>query len=989
MPRNIRHETADAIAESAPDLFREGLSRHRDGDFVAAEAAYRKLLAIDARHARALHCLGVLMMQTDRAQEGVALLDWAIAIAPGYAEALNNRGVALRTLERFDDALASFDRALAVKPDHVEACCNRADALRALGRFEEALAGYEQTLALKPDHGAALHNRGVALQALGRAGDALAAYDEALRLNPGAAESHNNRGHALQKLGRLDDALADYDRALEIAPDYPEALINRGTTLRELGRVDEALACYDRALALRPDADGFLLKGVALQLARRDAEALAAYDAALALAPNFANALNNKGIALHELRRCAEALACYDRALAIRPSAEIHINRGNTLQRLNRLDEALAAYDRALQIKPGSAEAFDCRGNAMLKLGRFDAALACFDKALALRPDDPDAAFNRGFLMLLKGDLAQGWRGYQRRWDKKTAPELTCRLPFPVWRGEPIGGKTIIVYEEQGFGDVIQFFRYLGLLVEKGAKVTFVVRASLLALLRPGAEAVRMLTAAPEDEAFDFQCALLSLPLAFGATLDAIPARIPYLRADGARVRTWRDRLGTQGFRVGIAWQGSRTDADLGRSPPLAAFLGLAAIPGVRLISLQKNDGVEQLAALPEGMAVETLGADFDAGDDAFLDTAAAMENLDLVISSDTSVAHLAGALGRPVWLALKHAPDWRWMLERSDSPWYPTMRLFRQRRRDDWRAVFTEIERALRAWIDAGEQPAAASGPAPEARSSDERERRPSPLPMEGFVISLERTPERLQQFRQANGGIADFRHFRAIDGARVDRARLCEAGLLESETTFGPGLLGAALSHLTLWEQIAKSRKAALICEDDALLSAFFPVHVETFVGRLRPDWDLILWGWNFDSVLCADMSPALCPFVARFDQDAMRANMRDYLRAPHTPTPLKVKRAFGLCCYSISPAGARKLLGFARPLRVAQVFVPGVGLVETESLDAMLNCVYDEIVAFAAWPPVAITPNDHDVSTTVAKAGAGGQASVAGVDERAPDV
>ena len=292
------------------------------------------------------------------------------------------------------------------------------------------------------------------------------------------------------------------------------------------------------------------------------------------------------------------------------------------------------------------------------------------------------------------------------------------RAPYPVWRGEDVCGKRVVVYEEQGLGDIIQFCRYLALLAEMGAAVTFLLRSRMHALIRSLGQAVRVSDTFPVDETFDYQCALLSLPLAFGTTVENIPARTPYLQADAERIRSWKQKLGDAGFKIGIAWQGSKTGKiDVGRSFALAEFAGVSRIPNIRLISLQKNEGVEQLRDLPEGMTVEDLGENFDSGTDAFVDTAAVMANLDLVISSDTSAAHLAGALGRPVWLALKHVPDWRWMLDRTDSPWYPTMRLFRQRTRGDWNGVFADIEMALREAIGSGRRPvgeAAQKAPTP-----------------------------------------------------------------------------------------------------------------------------------------------------------------------------------------------------------------------------------------------------------------------------------
>ncbi len=330
---------------------------------------------------------------------------------------------------------------------------------------------------------------------------------------------------------------------------------------------------------------------------------------------------------------------------------------------------------------------------ALQDLKRPEEALASYDKALAIRPDYADALFNRGLSALLMGDFSAGWRGYEYRWDRKNAEARKLLAPYPNWKGEDIREKRIIVYEEQGLGDIIQFSRFLTQLVALNAEVTFLLRSTMHRLLSVSAPSVRLVAAPPKGEDFDFQCALMSLPGAFGTSCENLPSSVPYLFAEEGVVARWRERLGDHGLKIGICWQGNPdVKADIGRSFPLRCFQPLAAISGVRLISLQKAHGLDQLENLPSGMEVETLGEEFDGGPDAFIDTAAVMSCLDLIITCDTSVAHLAGALGRPVWVALKHVPDWRWMLDRSDSPWYSTMKLYRQTIRDDWDSVFDQL---------------------------------------------------------------------------------------------------------------------------------------------------------------------------------------------------------------------------------------------------------------------------------------------------------
>jgi hypothetical protein len=326
-------------------------------------------------------------------------------------------------------------------------------------------------------------------------------------------------------------------------------------------------------------------------------------------------------------------------------------------------------------------------------LKRFDEALASYDNALAIKPDHAEALYNRGFLGLLEGRYTGGWKDYESRWEIGQTPTRKLVAPWPEWKGEELKEKRIIVYEEQGLGDVILCSRFLTLLASMGAQVTFLGRTSVHRLFGRFEPLVRIVDKPPTGEIFDFQSALMSLPRGFKTTLENIPTNIPYLCPEERLVALWRGRLGSQGFKVGICWQGNPDNRDEpGRSIPLCCFQPLAWVPGVRLISLQKHHGLDQLENLPSDMRVETLGQDFDNGPDAFVDTAAMMSCLDLIITSDTSIAHLAGALGRPVWVALKHVPHWLWMLDRTDCPWYPTMTLYRQEVRDDWSSVFRAL---------------------------------------------------------------------------------------------------------------------------------------------------------------------------------------------------------------------------------------------------------------------------------------------------------
>ncbi len=642
-------------------LLADAIRLHQRNSLNQAGRLYEQILSKQPGHFDASHLLGVLRLQQGRTAEALGPIRTALKTNPKDAPAWSNLGTVLSKLGRFEEALESCAKALAIKPDYARALNNRGNVQRELGRLEEALESYSQALAVNPDYADAACNRGIVLRDLGRPGEALESYAKALAIEPGHAEAACNRGMALQDLKRPLEALESYARALAIRPAYAEACFNRGNALMDLGRFWDALESYDKALTIRPD---------------------------------YAEALNNRGNALMELGRPREALESYAKALAIKPDyAEALDNTGCAQRELGRPEEALASCATALAIRPDFAGALNNRGNALADLGRFEEALESFDKALAIAPGSADAAFNRGCLALLLGDFASGWTGYEKRWDRRGAARRKLTAPFPAWKGENLSGKRIIVYEEQGLGDIIQFSRYLTKLSGLGAQVTFLVRRSLHRLLQPFRPAIRLVAAPPANETFDYQCALLSLPAAFGTSLENIPADTGYLRPEPALVAQWREGIGEHGLKIGICWQGSPSARiDIGRSIPLRCFEPLSAIPRVRLISLQKEHGLDQLAELGGRLRIETLGPDFDAGGDAFIDTAAAMPCLDLIVTSDTSIAHLAGALGRPVWVVLKSVPDWRWLLGRPASPWYPSMTLYRQSARGDWQGVFERV---------------------------------------------------------------------------------------------------------------------------------------------------------------------------------------------------------------------------------------------------------------------------------------------------------
>ena len=599
--------------------------------------------------------------QTGSLGEAEQICRQIVAADPNYFVAIFLLGAAQAGLGKYDLALASYDRALGVQPGHADALYNRGNALKALGRFDEALAAYDQALIARPDHADALNNRGVALQALKRLDDALASHERALAARPDHAEALYNCGLVLHMLGRFEEALARYDTALALLPDHAEALSKRGDALRELQRPGDALANYDRVLALRPD----------------DAETH-----------------NNRGIALFELRRFDEALAAHDRALALRPGyVEAHNNRGNALKALKRFEEALAGYNRALALRPLYAAALNNRGITFIELRRFSEALADYRRALSVRPDFSDAHFNAAMCWLLTGDFERGWEEYEWRWKSTESIGVDRGFAQPLWRGEDIAGKTILLHPEQGLGDTLQFCRYAPLVAAGGARVILEVQRPLRAIAGTLGGPAQIVASGEPLPDFDLHCPLLSLPPAFGTRLETVPAAVPYLHPSPDAVAAWHAKLGAKRRpRIGLAWSGRAAHKnDHMRSMSLATLAPVLEADAT-FVCVQKDIRPDDSALMQARGDILDFGAELD----DFTDTAALMENLDLVIAVDTSVAHLAGALGRPLWVLLPFTPDWRWLVDRDDNPWYPSARLFRQDAGREWGPVVARVREAL-----------------------------------------------------------------------------------------------------------------------------------------------------------------------------------------------------------------------------------------------------------------------------------------------------
>jgi tetratricopeptide (TPR) repeat protein len=649
-----RQQTASpAIAR----LLAEGLGHHQAGRIVQAEELYRKILTMDARHADSLHLLGMIAFQAGEHASAVERIRKAIAIRGNEASYHSNLGAVFQAQRMLEEAIGCYERALELKPDYVEACFNLGLAHQLQGKHEAAEDYHERVLSLRPEHAAAHYNLGMIAQAHGRLEDAVARYAQAIALKPDFADAYANLAATLHLQGKLDEAVAQYERAIAIRPNYAGAINNLGTLFQAQRRMEEAAGCYARAIALKPD---------------------------------YAEAYNNLGNVLRAEGKHDAAVARYVRALEWKQdSAEIYGNLGTSLHALGRLDEAEVCHRRAIALKPDYPQAYNNLGALLELRGDVAGAAAHYARALELQPEYAGAAWNQALMQLLSGDFSSGLRNYERRWGVTVPPHEFAQ---PQWMGEPLHGARILLHAEQGLGDTLQLLRYVPMVQAAGGSVALAVQKAVrrLAAELPGVAGV--VTSGDAAPVVDWQCPLLSLPLAFGTTMDTIPTQVPYLRVpDEALQKAATLAWPATGLRVGIVWAGNATHTkDRYRSIPLRLLQELFGMEGVHFFSLQMGPEAAQLGAMESPVTDLTYAI----GDMA--DTAALMMHLDLVLAVDTSVAHLAGALGKKVWVMLPLAPDWRWMLGRSDSPWYPSMRLFRQTRFEDWQLVLDEVRSAL-----------------------------------------------------------------------------------------------------------------------------------------------------------------------------------------------------------------------------------------------------------------------------------------------------
>jgi tetratricopeptide (TPR) repeat protein len=614
-------------------LLAAAMAYHQQGQWAEAEQSYLAVLKRDKRNGDALRLLGALYLQLGRTAQAIETMRQALQIQPRDAEILNNLALALRAAGKPDEAIKHFRQALSIQPHHVLALTNLGGTLQEQGQVDEAIDYYRKALAIKPDY----------------------------------PQAHFNLGNAWRARRQWAEAVACYEQALRLVPDYMDAAVNLGLTYAEMQRLDEAKSIYEKLLA-------------------RD--------------PNNIRALNNLGNIMREQRDVARAEALLRQAIQLKPDySDAFVNLGNVYRDQGRTGEASECYERALEIKPDAADAMTNLGTLMLDAGQVEKSIALYDSALARKPDAEAARWGKSLCLLALGDLRNGWAMYEEGIGNRHARGLE---PFKSkrWNGEPLAGKRLLIWSEQGLGDSLQFIRYADMCKTQGAVVNVLCPKPLLRLFGhlPSIDAA-VETAREED--FDYHVAMMSLPYRFGTDEVAkIPGKVPYLFASPEVQQKWAPRFADERkYKVGLVWAGSPREQlinahliDKRRSMSLDLLRPLLDIKGARFYSLQIGKTAAQVQELGlTGCITDIMGDVID-----FMDTAAIVENLDLVISVDTSVVHLVGGLGKPVWILSRFDACWRWLRNQETNPWYPTARVFGQSTPGDWGAVVEKIHAEL-----------------------------------------------------------------------------------------------------------------------------------------------------------------------------------------------------------------------------------------------------------------------------------------------------
>ncbi|MBT8623101.1 tetratricopeptide repeat protein [Polynucleobacter paneuropaeus] len=693
----VFNKPAKKVSDSdASKLFSDGIAFAQQGKFQEAEINFLKVLEMHPLHLNTLQILAEIMVQTKRYDLATEMLMKAATVDQGNPQIFYNLGLVYQLQRKLKESIASYKQGLAIYPENKEAHSNLGLALADLNDFTGAITYYDYAITIDPDFAQAHNNRGVALAELKRFDEAVASYDKAIHHKPDYAEAYNNRGLVLHRQSFYDLAIASYDKAIHLKPTYAEAHNNRGVAFAELKNFDSAILNYDAAILINPIyMEAYSNRGTALA-ERKDFEgAIESYDKAIHLKSDYAEAYNNRGFAFVKLKKYVDAIASFDRAIELnRNYSEAYNNFGIAYLEQHQYDLAHLKFDKAIALNPQYADVYSNLAMLFTLQKQYDLAIKNYDIAINLKPNCEDFIVHKSFVMLVKGNFDEGLKLYENRKIRLPSGIDESRFRSKAWDGtQSLSGKKILIHFEQGYGDTIQFCRFLPLITKLGGEIILEVQKPLRELFR-GMEGVSLVMGEGEPTPdFDYQCSLMRLPFIFNQNLESISGQAPYISSIESRASHWQNKLGEKlKPRIGLVWSGNPEHKnDSNRSIHLKDLIPF--LPDqFQYFSLQKD--IRLADALTLNSSPQILNLTSELSD--YAETAALVQCMDIVITVDTSVAHLAGAMGKETWVLLPYAPDWRWLLDREDSPWYSSMTLIRQDAPGDWSCGLQKVNNML-----------------------------------------------------------------------------------------------------------------------------------------------------------------------------------------------------------------------------------------------------------------------------------------------------
>lgn len=672
-------------------MLQQAIQAFQSGNLSGSEVILKRVLAAYPKSLPALHILGLIKASQSKHVEAAELLKKAIKLNPTDASLHYNLAKALQESELDKESIPHHKKNLELAPSNPEAWLNYGKSLCKLHLDCEALDIFAKALQVNPKYTEAFLNIGATLIKLKRYEEAINAYEQAITLKPDYPEAWLKRGAAFSELNHHNEALGSYNKAIELKPDYHEAWSNRSTCLKELNYHDEALASYDTTVSKWPDDhETWTYRGALLRELKNYDESLASLQKAIAINSDYAPAWLCMGITFSELKSHDDALASYNKAIELKPDYhEAWSNRGLALKELKRYDEALGSYDKAIELKPEYYAAWLNKGVTFNDLRRYDDALGSYDMAISLKSDYHDAHWNKALTQLVIGNFKDGWQNYEYRWLRSNHEQMRHQHLPTLKNLDAISGKRVLVWSEQGFGDTIQFSRFLNTLSTLNAEIIFEVQEPIKTLLENSLDGCKVIGCGEAFSDVDFQIPLLSLPLLLNIDLDANISSTSYLKVSEESLAKWIQKLSlrSEKINIGIACSGNQEHYNDGnRSIALRFFEPLTKYANIFLIQKELRDPDQAFLSMhPE---IRNLGNEIE----SFDDSASIVQAMDLIITVDTSLAHLSGALGKPTFVLLPWNPEWRWLLNRQDSPWYPTVKIFRQPAVGNWHAVMEEV---------------------------------------------------------------------------------------------------------------------------------------------------------------------------------------------------------------------------------------------------------------------------------------------------------